>query len=122
MAVGIAIEFPVHPIQETGKRPTAGLDRNLAYLRLVEILFNYPLDGVVLTISCDKTTPTCLMACPGTITDRWFDYLMEKEGRRSIRRPFSCFPAQRQCCLFHRHDRDRFSRQIEHQLASHDLA
>ena len=61
-AGGIAIEFPVHPIQETGKRPTAGLDRNLAYLGLVEILFGYPLDGVVLTIGCDKTTPACLMA------------------------------------------------------------
>jgi dihydroxy-acid dehydratase len=61
-AGGIAIEFPVHPIQETGKRPTAGLDRNLAYLGLVEILYGYPLDGVVLTIGCDKTTPACLMA------------------------------------------------------------
>jgi dihydroxy-acid dehydratase len=61
-AGGIALEFPVHPIQETGKRPTAGLDRNLAYLGLVEILYGYPLDGVVLTIGCDKTTPACLMA------------------------------------------------------------
>ncbi|HEY5209684.1 MAG TPA: IlvD/Edd family dehydratase [Stellaceae bacterium] len=61
-AGGIAIEFPVHPIQETGKRPTAALDRNLAYLGLVEILYGYPLDGVVLTIGCDKTTPACLMA------------------------------------------------------------
>ncbi|MEO9337710.1 IlvD/Edd family dehydratase [Mesorhizobium sp. SB112] len=61
-AGGIAIEFPVHPIQETGKRPTAGLDRNLAYLGLVEILYGYPLDAVVLTIGCDKTTPACLMA------------------------------------------------------------
>jgi dihydroxy-acid dehydratase len=61
-AGGIAIEFPVHPIQETGKRPTAGLDRNLAYMALVEVLFGYPLDGVVLTIGCDKTTPACLMA------------------------------------------------------------
>ncbi|AOH82797.1 dihydroxy-acid dehydratase [Sphingomonas panacis] len=59
---GIAIEFPVHPIQETGKRPTAGLDRNLSYLGLVELLYGYPLDGVVLTIGCDKTTPACLMA------------------------------------------------------------
>ncbi|TVV74153.1 dihydroxy-acid dehydratase, partial [Sphingomonas solaris] len=59
---GIPLEFPVHPIQETGKRPTAGLDRNLAYLGLVEILYGYPLDGVVLTIGCDKTTPACLMA------------------------------------------------------------
>ena len=61
-AGGIVLEFPVHPIQETGKRPTAGLDRNLAYLGLVEVLFGYPLDGAVLTIGCDKTTPACLMA------------------------------------------------------------
>ncbi|NBC36960.1 dihydroxy-acid dehydratase [Novosphingobium sp. FSY-8] len=59
---GIALEFPVHPIQETGKRPTAGLDRNLAYLGLVEAIFGYPLDGVVLTTGCDKTTPALLMA------------------------------------------------------------
>jgi dihydroxy-acid dehydratase len=59
---GIAIEFPVHPIQETGKRPTAALDRNLAYLGLVEVLYGYPLDGVVLMTGCDKTTPACLMA------------------------------------------------------------
>jgi dihydroxy-acid dehydratase len=61
-AGGICMEFPVHPIQETGKRPTAALDRNLAYLGLVETLFGYPLDGVVLTIGCDKTTPALLMA------------------------------------------------------------
>jgi len=61
-AGGIAIEFPVHPIQETGKRPTPGLDRNLSYLGLVEALYGYPIDGVVLTIGCDKTTPACLMA------------------------------------------------------------
>jgi dihydroxy-acid dehydratase len=61
-AGGVPIEFPVHPIQETGKRPTAGLDRNLAYLGLVEILYGYPIDGVVLTTGCDKTTPACLMA------------------------------------------------------------
>ncbi|QQQ18810.1 dihydroxy-acid dehydratase family protein [Brevundimonas vitis] len=61
-AGGICLEFPVHPIQETGKRPTAGLDRNLAYMGLVELLYGYPLDGVVLTIGCDKTTPACLMA------------------------------------------------------------
>src|SRR5712671_1220277 len=61
-AGGIAMEFPTHPIQETGKRPTAALDRNLAYLGLVEILFGYPLDGVVLTTGCDKTTPASLMA------------------------------------------------------------
>ncbi|MGY1836517.1 IlvD/Edd family dehydratase [Blastococcus sp. SYSU DS0510] len=61
-AGGIAFEFPVHPIQETGKRPTASLDRNLAYLGLVEVLYGYPLDGVVLTAGCDKTTPALLMA------------------------------------------------------------
>ncbi|TIL67278.1 IlvD/Edd family dehydratase [Mesorhizobium sp.] len=59
---GIPFEFPCHPIQETGKRPTAALDRNLAYLGLVEVLYGYPLDGVVLTIGCDKTTPALLMA------------------------------------------------------------
>ena len=61
-AGGIALEFPVHPIQETGKRPTAALDRNLAYLGLVEAIYGYPLDGVVLTTGCDKTTPALLMA------------------------------------------------------------
>jgi dihydroxy-acid dehydratase len=61
-AGGIPLEFPVHSIQETGKRPTASLDRNLAYLGLVEVLYGYPLDAVVLTIGCDKTTPACLMA------------------------------------------------------------
>jgi dihydroxy-acid dehydratase len=61
-AGAIAFEFGMHPIQETGKRPTAALDRNLAYLGLVEVLQGYPLDGVVLTIGCDKTTPACLMA------------------------------------------------------------
>ncbi len=59
---GIPFEFPTHPIQESGKRPTAALDRNLAYLSLVEILYGYPLDGVVLTTGCDKTTPSSLMA------------------------------------------------------------
>ena len=61
-AGGIAFEFPTHPIQETGKRPTAALDRNLAYLSLVEVLYGYPLDGVVLMTGCHKTTPACLMA------------------------------------------------------------
>lgn len=61
-AGGIAMEFPVHPIQETGRRPTAALDRNLAYLGLVEILHGYPIDAVVLMTGCDKTTPACLMA------------------------------------------------------------
>ncbi|MEM8687394.1 MAG: dihydroxy-acid dehydratase, partial [Pseudomonadota bacterium] len=60
-AGGVPIEFPVHPIQETGKRPTAALDRNLAYLTLVEVLHGYPIDGVVLTTGCDKTTPAQLM-------------------------------------------------------------
>ena len=59
---GIPLEFPVHPIQETGKRPTPGLDRNLAYLGMVEAIYGYPMDGVVLTIGCDKTTPAALMA------------------------------------------------------------
>ncbi|WP_102107343.1 IlvD/Edd family dehydratase [Oceaniglobus roseus] len=61
-AGGTVIEIPVHPIQETGKRPTAMLDRNLAYLSLVETLYGYPIDGVVLNIGCDKTTPALLMA------------------------------------------------------------
>jgi dihydroxy-acid dehydratase len=61
-AGGIPLEFPTHPIQETGRRPTAALDRNLAYLGLVEVLYGYPLDGVVLMTGCDKTTPACLMA------------------------------------------------------------
>ena len=61
-AGGVAFEFPVHPIQETGKRPTAALDRNLAYLGLVEVLYGYPIDGVVLLTGCDKTTPACIMA------------------------------------------------------------
>ncbi len=60
-AGGIPMEFPVHPIQETGKRPTAALDRNLSYLGLVEVLHGYPIDGVVLTTGCDKTTPAMLM-------------------------------------------------------------
>ncbi|MDQ4136135.1 MAG: dihydroxy-acid dehydratase family protein, partial [Pseudomonadota bacterium] len=61
-AGGVAFEFPCHPIQETGKRPTACLDRNLAYLSLVEVLYGYPLDGVVLMTGCDKTMPACMMA------------------------------------------------------------
>ena len=56
------MEFPTHPIQETGKRPTAMLDRNLSYLSLVEVLYGYPIDGVILTTGCDKTTPAALMA------------------------------------------------------------
>jgi dihydroxy-acid dehydratase len=65
-AGGVGLEFPVHPLQETGRRPTAALDRNLAYLGLVEVLHGYPLDGVVLTTGCDKTTPAALMAA-GTV-------------------------------------------------------
>jgi xylonate dehydratase len=61
-AGGVAFEFPIHPIQETCKRPTAMLDRNLQYLSLVEILYGYPIDGVVLTTGCDKTTPAQIMA------------------------------------------------------------
>ena len=56
------MEFPTHPIQETGKRPTAMLDRNLSYLSLVEVLYGYPIDGVILTTGCDKTTPAALIA------------------------------------------------------------
>lgn len=81
---GIPMEFPVHPIQETGKRPTAALDRNLAYLSLVEILHGYPIDGVVLTTGCDKTTPAMLMGAAtvdlpaialngGPMLDGWWD-------------------------------------------------
>jgi dihydroxy-acid dehydratase len=61
-AGGVAFEFPIHPIQETCKRPTAMLDRNLQYLSLVEVLYGYPLDGVILTTGCDKTTPAQIMA------------------------------------------------------------
>ena len=61
-AGGVPFEFPIHPIQETCKRPTASLDRNLQYLGLVEILYGYPIDGVVLTTGCDKTTPAQIMA------------------------------------------------------------
>ncbi|MGH6664940.1 MAG: IlvD/Edd family dehydratase [Pseudolabrys sp.] len=82
-AGGTAFEFPCHPIQETGKRPTAALDRNLAYLSLVEVLCGYPLDGVVLLTGCDKTTPACLMAaatvntpaivlCGGPMLNGWW--------------------------------------------------
>jgi dihydroxy-acid dehydratase len=83
-AGGIPMEFPVHPLAEQSRRPTAALDRNLAYLGLVEILHGYPLDGVVLTTGCDKTTPACLMAAAtvdlpaivlsgGPMLDGWFD-------------------------------------------------
>ena len=83
-AGGVPLEFPMHPIQETGKRPTAALDRNLAYLGLVEVLHGYPIDGVVLTTGCDKTTPACLMGAAtvnipaialsvGPMLDGWFN-------------------------------------------------
>jgi len=65
-AGGIPMEFPTHPIQETGKRPTAALDRNLSYLSMVETIYGYPIDGVIFTIGCDKTTPAALMAA-GTL-------------------------------------------------------
>ena len=90
-AGGIALEFPVHPLQETGKRPTAALDRNLAYLGLVEILHGYPLDAVVLTTGCDKTTPACLMAAAtvnipaivfsgGPMLDGWWQHRLAGSG------------------------------------------
>jgi dihydroxy-acid dehydratase len=90
-AGGIPMEFPVHPIQETGKRPTAALDRNLAYLGLVEVLHGYPLDGVVLTTGCDKTTPACLMGAAtvnipaivlsgGPMLDGWFNGKLAGSG------------------------------------------
>ena len=83
-AGGIVLEFPIHPIQETCKRPTASLDRNLQYLSLVELLYGYPIDGVVLTTGCDKTTPAQIMAAAtvdipaialnsGPMLNGWFD-------------------------------------------------
>jgi dihydroxyacid dehydratase/phosphogluconate dehydratase len=91
------LEFPVHPIQETGKRPTAALDRNLAYLGLVEVLHGYPLDGVVLTTGCDKTTPACLMGAAtvnipaivlsgGPMLDGWWQGERPAPARSSGRR------------------------------------
>ncbi|HUG62265.1 MAG TPA: IlvD/Edd family dehydratase [Methylomirabilota bacterium] len=90
-AGGIAFEFPTHPIQETGRRPTASLDRNLSYLTLVEILHGYPLDGVVLTTGCDKTTPAMIMAAAtvnlpaivlsaGPMLDGWVDGRLAGSG------------------------------------------
>ncbi|NYT86935.1 IlvD/Edd family dehydratase [Pollutimonas harenae] len=90
-AGGIPLEFPMHPIQETGKRPTAAIDRNLAYLGLVEVLHGYPLDGVVLTTGCDKTTPACLMGAAtvnipsivlsgGPMLDGWWDGKLAGSG------------------------------------------
>jgi dihydroxy-acid dehydratase len=88
---GIPVVFPVHPIQETGRRPTAALDRNLAYMGLVEILHGYPFDGVVLTTGCDKTTPACLMAAAtmdlpamvlsgGPMLDSWWKQKLAGSG------------------------------------------
>ena len=90
-AGGIPLEFPIHPIQETGKRPTAMLDRNLAYLSLVECLFGYPFDGVVLTTGCDKTTPACIMGAAtvnipaivlsgGPMLNGWYDGKLAGSG------------------------------------------
>lgn len=90
-AGGIPVVFPVHPIQETGRRPTAALDRNLAYMGLVEILHGYPFDGVVLTTGCDKTTPACLMAAAtmdlpaivlsgGPMLDSWWKQKLAGSG------------------------------------------
>ncbi len=90
-AGGVPMEFPVHPIQETGKRPTAALDRNLAYLSLVEVLHGYPIDGVVLTTGCDKTTPAMLMGAAtvdlpaivlsgGPMLDGWWDGKLAGSG------------------------------------------
>ncbi|MFO1070437.1 MAG: IlvD/Edd family dehydratase [Geminicoccaceae bacterium] len=90
-AGGIPLEFPIHPIQETGKRPTAMLDRNLAYLSLVECLYGYPFDGVVLTTGCDKTTPACIMGAAtvnipsivlsgGPMLNGWYDGKLAGSG------------------------------------------
>ena len=90
-AGGVPMEFPTHPIQESGKRPTAMLDRNLSYLSLVEILYGYPIDGVVLTTGCDKTTPAALMAAAtvnipaivlsgGPMLDGYFDGKLSGSG------------------------------------------
>ena len=95
-AGGIPLEFPIHPIQETGKRPTAALDRNLAYLSLVEVLHGYPLDGVVLTIGCDKTDPYSSVWLPKTTSktaspvSRWL--ISAWRCRRAT------LPAHRCCC------------------------
>ncbi|ETN36205.1 dihydroxy-acid dehydratase [Cyphellophora europaea CBS 101466] len=94
-AGGIAFEFPTHPIQESGRRPTATLDRNLSYLTLVELLYAYPFDGVVLLTGCDKTTPACLMAAAtvnipaiclnvGPMLNGWLDRSNERSGSGTI--------------------------------------
>ena len=90
-AGGLPFVFPVHPLQESCRRPTAALDRNLAYLGLVEVLHGYPIDGVVLMTACDKTTPACLMAVATTDTpaivlsggpmlDGWFEGRLSGSG------------------------------------------
>jgi dihydroxy-acid dehydratase len=90
-AGGIAFEFPIHPIQETCKRPTAMIDRNLQYLSLVEVLYGYPIDGVVLTTGCDKTTPAQIMAAAtvdipaivlsgGPMLNGWFNGMRTGSG------------------------------------------
>lgn len=84
-AGGIAFEFPTHPIQESSRRPTACLDRNLAYLGLVEILYAYPLDGVVLLTGCDKTTPAALMAAATVVSVVPFCVLTSRLIMKSIR-------------------------------------
>ena len=105
-AGGIPLEFPVHPIQETGKRPTAALDRNLAYLSLVEVLHGYPLDGVVLTTGCDKTTPALLMGAAtvnipaivlsgGPMLDGYYGGKLAGLGHHRLGRRASCWPPAR---------------------------
>jgi dihydroxy-acid dehydratase len=90
-AGGLPLEFPCHPIQETGRRPTAALDRNLSYIALVEVLHGYPLDGVILTTGCDKTTPALLMAAAtadlpaiissgGPMLDGWWEGRLAGSG------------------------------------------
>lgn len=94
-AGGIAFEFPIHPIQESARRPTASLDRNLSYLTLVELLYAYPFDGVVLMTGCDKTTPACLMAAAtmnipalclnvGPMLNGWLDRSNERSGSGTV--------------------------------------
>ena len=104
-AGGVPMEFPVHPIQETGKRPTAALDRNLAYLTLVEVLHGYPIDGVVLTTGCDKTTPAMLMGAAtvdlpaivlsgGPMLDGWWNGRLAGSGT-SATSPVTCSVSRR---------------------------
>ena len=104
-AGGIPLEFPVHPIQETGKRPTAALDRNLTYLGLVEVLHGYPIDGVVLTTGCDKTTPAMLMGAAtvdlpaialngGPMLDGWWKGERAGSGTSSPGSKYSSFQNQ----------------------------